>query len=1219
MLEIKTLLPVLKKLVTDLSEDLLARSTAKNDPYSAKVDAGLREAYTQIEKGGRTADAFEVWREDYLDQVAVAWVLGCVFVRFMEDNHLIDECWLAGDGERRKLAEDTHELYFRAHPHESDREYFEHVFHEVGKIPACRDLFAEGKTPLWAVGPSGDAAMKLLAFWRDVVPETGELKRSFDVEDGDTRFLGDLYQDLSERARKKYALLQTPVFVEEFILDRTLNPAIDEFSLDVVRMIDPTCGSGHFLLGGFARLFDLWMKREDNEVVAAQKALDGVWGVDINPFAVAIARFRLIVAALRACGIKRLKNAPAWNIHLAAGDSLLFGSRPSFGGQRVAIAQQLSLFDVPAIYAVEDRSSLQQILRQGYHAVVGNPPYIIVRDRVHNVAIRELYSACSGKYSLGIPFTQRFWELAVQEGESCASGFVGLITANSFMKREFGKKLIEELFPKLDLTCVIDTSGAYIPGHGTPTVILLGRGRKPLNDALRVVMGILGEPSKPDDPATGKVWSSIVTNVDVVDFEDAFVSVRDCSRHLFEKHPWSIGGGGAAELKEEIESSCTRTLGEICEAIGVNVAAGLDDAYFTSSARPLKNRPVNVLPIVAGDMIRDWCVHRPLGIVAPYDSHFQVLTGSDAAPYIQYLWPSKSQLAVRKRFGVPMIEKGATWYEWQELYRDKQQGRFSIIVAEVATHLHAALVESSLLLKNTAQVIKLQDRDDEQLHLSVVGIVNSSVSCFFLKQISHNKGDSTDENGARTTGDVAFNTYQFNGNKLKQIPLPEELPGSHGRAIHELSIRCSMLSPNGVLDSWSSSIQEGNAELLAPQLSATEAERAVICNQMIEMQESLDWHCYRLYGLLSHDLCYLESESPIVSFGERAFEIVMARKMAKGELETKWFERHGAKPITEIPHHWPEDYRKLVEQRIEQIETNKEIGLIEKPEYKRRWNTESWEDQQRRSLCNWLLDCLESDYYWPNPDQHEPRLQSIAELSDKASGDQNFRQVAAIYRGRDDFDIDSLVAELVESESVPSLPSVRYKPAGLRKREVWEKTWELQRNEDGGDKVAKIKVPPKYASSDFPKSDYWRLRGKLDIPKERWISFPHCETESDPSLVVGWAGWNHLQQATAIIAYYDARKREGWDAKRLTPLLAGLDQLLPWIHQWHPEVDPEFGETAGQSFETMLKADAHELGLTLEDIRAWEPPAKKAGSKPRKTQTTRKKATKTEAEEDNDE
>jgi len=30
-------------------------------------------------------------------------------------------------------------------------------------------------------------------------------------------------------------------------------------------------------------------------------------------------------------------------------------------------------------------------------------------------------------------------------------------------------------------------------------------------------------------------------------------------------------------------------------------------------------------------------------------------------------------------------------------------------------------------------------------------------------------------------------------------------------------------------------------------------------------------------------------------------------------------------------------------------------------------------------------------------------------------------------------------------------------------------------------------------SADFLKGDYWRLRGKLDVPKERWVSFPHCE------------------------------------------------------------------------------------------------------------------------------
>ena len=107
-----------------------------------------------------------------------------------------------------------------------------------------RDFWQDVMIP----SPSGDAAMKLLKFWREMEAATGHLKRSFQVESGDTRFLGDLYQELSERAKKKFALLQTPVFVEEFILGGTLTPALDEFGLEKVRMIDPTCGSGHFLL-----------------------------------------------------------------------------------------------------------------------------------------------------------------------------------------------------------------------------------------------------------------------------------------------------------------------------------------------------------------------------------------------------------------------------------------------------------------------------------------------------------------------------------------------------------------------------------------------------------------------------------------------------------------------------------------------------------------------------------------------------------------------------------------------------------------------------------------------------------------------------------------------------------------------------------------------------------------------------------------------------------
>ncbi|MFX5960987.1 hypothetical protein ABTE72_19825, partial [Acinetobacter baumannii] len=72
-------------------------------------------------------------------------------------------------------------------------------------------------------------------------------------------------------------------------------------------------------------------------------------------------------------------------------------------------------------------------------------------------------------------------------------------------------------------------------------------------DFVRKVMGIRGEPNTPLDPATGLVWSAILTQIDQDGSESDFISVSDTGRASFGKHPWSIGGGGVSDLKEELE------------------------------------------------------------------------------------------------------------------------------------------------------------------------------------------------------------------------------------------------------------------------------------------------------------------------------------------------------------------------------------------------------------------------------------------------------------------------------------------------------------------------------------------------------------------------------------------------------------------------------------------------------------------------------------------
>ena len=242
------LLDDLRRLLGQLENDLRVRCQE-----IAETDAALKAEYAEAKRVGRTAEAFEVWREEPLTQAAVAWILGTVFVRFLEDNGLIDPV-LSGSGDRRHRALDSHTLYFQDHPTETDREYLRHVFKSVGELPAAGPLFDEGRNPLWRLPISGDAAKTLLEFWQRLDPATGEIAHDLSDANWDTRFLGDLYQDLSETARKRYALLQTPEFVESFILDRTLTPAIETFGVRCCSADRPYLRFGSLPVGGVRAL-----------------------------------------------------------------------------------------------------------------------------------------------------------------------------------------------------------------------------------------------------------------------------------------------------------------------------------------------------------------------------------------------------------------------------------------------------------------------------------------------------------------------------------------------------------------------------------------------------------------------------------------------------------------------------------------------------------------------------------------------------------------------------------------------------------------------------------------------------------------------------------------------------------------------------------------------------------------------------------------------------
>lgn len=1195
MISSAALLKDLKVQLKLVQADLRASADDTTDRWGAR----LQEEYVEARKRERTGYSWVVWRDNEVDQAAVAWLIATTFIRFCEDNDLLSGAriegqhvpvgWIAGPGDRTTRAEENLTAYFRENPTHNRRDWLRQAFRVLAAQPAGKALVDEQHNPVWSADISAERASSLIDFWQ-LTGSAGELVHDFTDSSLDTRFLGDLYQDLSDHARKTYALLQTPVFVEEFILDQTLTPALAEFGLEGIKLIDPTCGSGHFLLGAFERLVDQWATEAPalDAKERVRRAMDSIHGVDLNPFAVAIARFRLTVAGLVALGDRSLVGVPNLGFHLAIGDSLLgeFGGGPealTFEGEE----------DETYFYDGEDLKEYAGILGSGqYHVVVGNPPYIAVKDSALSELYRASYRTAYRQYALSVPFMELFFRLAIRGEQALGAGYSGQITSNSFMKREFGKKLIEEFFAgyhlgnPVDLTRVIDTSGAYIPGHGTPTVIVVGRRRRPVGEHVRAVLGIRGEPGQPDDPARGRVWNEIVTHLDQPGFEGKFVSVADIDRSVLNSHPWSLSGGGADVLLDSITQSGGGTLSERVESIGRTTVVGDDDAwvYPASAGSELSRRGIATRAFVAGEQVRDFTISVETLAVNPYvdGANSQPVASND--PIVSSLWPYRAILERRTVFHKSFSDRSLPWWVHLESYSAKLRTPLSLSFAEVATHNHFVLDRGGKVFKQTAPVIKLAEDATEEQYLELLGVLNSSTACFWLKQICYPKDNNTEPWATR---------YQHNGSSVADLPLPAVQSVERPRSLDVLGQDLVATSPAAVIRGWG----EWGAKSLGLVLAVARGEWERLRARMVFEQEELDWEVYQHYGLLGEDLTYAGAEIDRITTGQRPFEIMLARRMAAGEEKSAWFERHSITPLVNLHDSWPKDYKELVQRRLNLIQSDRAIELLEKPEFKRRWAVTAWDIQVTEALRRAILDRLESADLWR--DTQGPVARSVAELADALRGDAILGELVSVLTGDAEADLVKVLGSLITDQAVPYLATYRYKTSGVEKFRTWQQVWDLQRREEAGEKVD-ITVPPKYSTKDFRKAEYWKSRGKLDVPKERFILYPGLGREGDTTAVLGWAGWDYKDQALALARELPVQDALGAGNDLLTQMVAGLVELEPWTHQWHSETDASFGVSPAEAISGVIDQQLGRLEATREKVTAWEPSAATRGRRAKK-------------------
>ncbi|MBK9263278.1 MAG: hypothetical protein IPM54_26180 [Polyangiaceae bacterium] len=409
----------------------LEKAIVKAHVATVRGDKDLRGRIEALHAESETGGSFDDYLEVLAGRSAVQLLLRTVYVRVLEDLGLLELPRIRGLWGYQAFRDIAPQLGIRA--------YFKWVFRDLAEDFPALFVPAHDELPL----PSEDICKDIWDLWH-LDDGKGNLTYDWSDRDFDSRFLGDLYQDLDADVRDRYALLQTPDFVEEFILDQTLTPALGEFDPaglsakgETFRVLDPTCGSGHFLIGALHRMGGYWEGQGLGRWEAYERAVESVWGCDINPYAVDVARFRLLLEVMQRTGERNLERLRDLRLHLRTLDSLIpWEGHAGQGAQ----GELFSGSDRLSKYATErERQENGDFLGRAFHVVVGNPPYVTPKDPQKRDDYRVFWpESATGKYGLSAPFVERLFALGTH------GAFMGQITGNAFAKREFGASLIEQ-------------------------------------------------------------------------------------------------------------------------------------------------------------------------------------------------------------------------------------------------------------------------------------------------------------------------------------------------------------------------------------------------------------------------------------------------------------------------------------------------------------------------------------------------------------------------------------------------------------------------------------------------------------------------------------------------------------------------------------------------------------------------------------------------------
>ena len=396
-------------------------------------------------------------------------------------------------------------------------------------------------------------------------------------------------------------------------------------ALSEVTVVDPACGSGAYLLGMMQELVELQTVLY-NAGADARTLYDlkleiierNLYGVDIDEFAVNIARLRMWLSLAIDFDGDKPEPLPNLDFKVVCGNSLLGPDPSQLNLERVHI-EQSGLGKLKAAYMIASDASEKGRLRNEIHAAerdvrerladaavpddvvdwrvafaevigghggfdiaIANPPYVRM-EQIKSVK-QSLAALYPDVYAGRADYFVYFFSRAVQSLRP--NGVLAFITSSSYMRAGYGRKLRGYLAGCLTLSQIVDFSELPVFAATVDTTVLVGL-KRPAEDGHTVQVADLGPLVSQAVAQRGLTLTPQVLNRTMENLPSLLSehSVTDYPQAMLDEDGWMIEDPALVNLFERLMNLGT-PLGEfVGDRIYMGIKTGRNEAFVIDRAQ----------------------------------------------------------------------------------------------------------------------------------------------------------------------------------------------------------------------------------------------------------------------------------------------------------------------------------------------------------------------------------------------------------------------------------------------------------------------------------------------------------------------------------------------------------------------------------------------------------------------------------------------------------